>query len=532
VDNDSGVAGATVADALDALAASIPASESLAQTLVVGNDTGGLPIVISEGDAIQFDRADGRDNTVLERIIGAWRVVGGDAQLGTGFPGTSIQLSPGVGDGAGARGIIDVDAARIVSLAAPITPTDATNKLYVDTAIGALVTGVSSVFGRAGAVAAALNDYAASLVDNDSGVAGATVANALDALAVADFAGVFFGDGSDGDLIAAAGTTTLTRDVYYNNVTLTGTARISTAGFSIYVKGTLDISASQANAIFFDGTIGNNAVGATGGTGIAFIPATARFGNTSLGVAGASTAGAAGTTGAGAQGAANATNNNAPAGASGAGGSGNAGGKAGGASRSPGAGVGIDFRTPGPFLIVSGGAFAGLTFGGGAPGGGSGGGDGTNAGGGGGGGGGGPGIVMLYAQIINRSAASAAGIISAQGGKGGAGAAGVAGSAGGGGGGGGGSGGRIIVGYRALTGTAKVGLISATGGAGGGGGNGLTTGIGGNGGTGGFGGRIVVLPFDSTAPTFNNGVAGAAGAAGVGTVGGAGGAGGASEITL
>jgi hypothetical protein len=41
---------------------------------------------------------------------------------------------------------------------------------------------VTSVFGRVGAIAAALNDYAASLIDNDSAVSGATVADALDSL--------------------------------------------------------------------------------------------------------------------------------------------------------------------------------------------------------------------------------------------------------------------------------------------------------------------------------------------------------------
>lgn len=39
---------------------------------------------------------------------------------------------------------------------------------------------VTSVFGRLGAVVAVLNDYAASLVDNDSSVSGATVKDALD----------------------------------------------------------------------------------------------------------------------------------------------------------------------------------------------------------------------------------------------------------------------------------------------------------------------------------------------------------------
>jgi hypothetical protein len=46
-----------------------------------------------------------------------------------------------------------------------------------------LTMAVTSVFGRVGAVVAMLNDYAASLVDNDSSVAGATVADALDTLA-------------------------------------------------------------------------------------------------------------------------------------------------------------------------------------------------------------------------------------------------------------------------------------------------------------------------------------------------------------
>jgi hypothetical protein len=47
---------------------------------------------------------------------------------------------------------------------------------------------VSSVFGRTGTVAAALHDYDASQVDNDSGVSGSTVKDALDALASADAA--------------------------------------------------------------------------------------------------------------------------------------------------------------------------------------------------------------------------------------------------------------------------------------------------------------------------------------------------------
>ena len=57
----------------------------------------------------------------------------------------------------------------------------------LDTLLGLIVpvAPVDSVFGRTGAVAAVASDYDASQVDNDSGVAGATVSDALDALAAA-----------------------------------------------------------------------------------------------------------------------------------------------------------------------------------------------------------------------------------------------------------------------------------------------------------------------------------------------------------
>lgn len=60
---------------------------------------------------------------------------------------------------------------------------------------------VASVFGRTGAVAAAAGDYAASEIDNDSSVTGATVEDALDALATS-IAGKQAGD-SDLSAIAA-----------------------------------------------------------------------------------------------------------------------------------------------------------------------------------------------------------------------------------------------------------------------------------------------------------------------------------------
>jgi hypothetical protein len=56
--------------------------------------------------------------------------------------------------------------------------------------IAALVTGVSTVFGRAGAVVAAAGDYAASQVTNDSSVTGSTNKDALNRLLTVSSASV------------------------------------------------------------------------------------------------------------------------------------------------------------------------------------------------------------------------------------------------------------------------------------------------------------------------------------------------------
>ena len=61
-----------------------------------------------------------------------------------------------------------------------------------------------------------------------------------------------YGDGSDGDLVISSGTTSLTRDFYYNNVTITGTASIITNGWRLFVKGVLDVSNAPTGAIQFN----------------------------------------------------------------------------------------------------------------------------------------------------------------------------------------------------------------------------------------------------------------------------------------
>lgn len=70
-----------------------------------------------------------------------------------------------------------------------------------------------------------------------------------------------FGDGSDGNVTISAGTTTLTRDMYYNNLVVNG--NINAAGARIFVKGTLSgtggiISNNGGNA---SGTVQGSAAG-------------------------------------------------------------------------------------------------------------------------------------------------------------------------------------------------------------------------------------------------------------------------------
>lgn len=56
----------------------------------------------------------------------------------------------------------------------------------------------------------------------------------------AQFGDGLFGDGYDGDAVLSV-TTTLIRETYYNNLTITGTGTLKPAGFRCFVKGTLTI---------------------------------------------------------------------------------------------------------------------------------------------------------------------------------------------------------------------------------------------------------------------------------------------------
>lgn len=292
-----------------------------------------------------------------------------------------------------------------------------------------------------------------------------------------------FGTGADGDA-TISGATSLSRDMYYNNLTVTNTFTLNPSGYRIFVKGVLNNQAGgtiarNGNA----GGTGSNGSGTNQGAGGA--AGTALAGGTIEG----SIAGAVGGHGSdggnsgslsgqqGLQPAAISNTIGVAGSGSGAGGKGqqNAG-TVGTAGLAGDAGT-ITAAKEFPYTYQA--AYnlstwlTSTTFtrlfssqGGAGGGGGSGAaGNGITGGGGGGGGGGGSsgGIVAIFARhIIN------AGTISAIGGAGGAGGNGVSsgGATGGGGGGGaGGSGGVIILVYQTLTNTGTISVAGGTGGA-------------------------------------------------------------------
>jgi hypothetical protein len=337
----------------------------------------------------------------------------------------------------------------------------------------------------------------------------------------------FFGDGSDGNLTASSGTTTLTADAFYRNVTLTGTASIDCNGFMLFVSECLDLSNAPAGAIICGtgGAGGNGVNNGTAGT------SGANKVGTTVGTAGvAGGAGGTSSTTAGGQGGVSVAGNvGGLAGSSGAGGSGAGG--AGGALRAT---VALQARSvPKVFLIPL--AQAATMISGGCSGGGGGAGGGTGAANGAGGGGGGAGgnVGFISARFIKRGASTAASCIQNRGGAGGGAATTAQNNSGGGGGGAGGGGGWIFLAYQALLGTTAANAIDASGGAGGAGGNGQGTGIGGNGGDGGAGGRIYKCdlgrPENSSMTT---GSAGTAGGAASGVTGGTSGAGNSLRVNL
>ncbi len=308
-----------------------------------------------------------------------------------------------------------------------------------------------------------------------------------------------FGDGSDGNVTVSA-PLTLTRDMYYANLTISAGAAITPAGFRIFVSGILDITAAPAGWLI---NKGGNASGATAGA-----------------AAPAATIGGSGAGGAGLSSGANAVGSVGIAGDEG--GSGGNGGRSGGSASTGGATSSTGFVIKrwavellrGIALVLGGTGGTGGTTG--------------VAGSVSGGGGGGGGIIYIAANTINRGGSTTAAGVQATGGNGAAGNN-VGGGTGPGGGGGGG-GGWIYVIYKSLTGSTATNLFQASGGTGGNGGNASTTG--GTGGTGGSGGRITLINILTGVLTETTGGAGTAGSANTGATGGAGGAGNTFQASL
>jgi hypothetical protein len=347
-----------------------------------------------------------------------------------------------------------------------------------------------------------------------------------------------FGGGNDGNISLSSGTMTLQRDMFFNNLTLSGTGSIVTNGYRIFVAGTLDISNAQTAAIQDNGGAGGNSSSSAGG-----LAGVADASNTVGGSGSAGVVGAVGAIGVGVEGGASGASANAnggSSGASGAGGNGYTGSvsEAGGIARPGSAATPYFIQRSTPNLLKG----VTLILGGiGGAGGSSGGGDGTNVGGGGGGGGAGGGVIFIMANIINRGSSTAVAAIQAKGGLGGNGWAPTGsvvanGVRGGGGGAAGGGGGWIFLVYSSLTGSTGTNILGASGGAGGNGGAPLNqsaaSGTGGSGGTGASGGTITVIGGSPQTYSQTVGSAGTAGGAGTTTTGGSGGAGNTLQVSL
>lgn len=75
-----------------------------------------------------------------------------------------------------------------------------------------------------------------------------------------------FGDGSDGNVTITPGTTTLTRDMFYNNLTIQDVGQLRTNGYRVFVKGLLTLGTTLPNSALIQHN-GNSAAGQTGGAG-------------------------------------------------------------------------------------------------------------------------------------------------------------------------------------------------------------------------------------------------------------------------
>lgn len=301
----------------------------------------------------------------------------------------------------------------------------------------------------------------------------------------------FFGDGSNGVGVADGTTSiagiapstsiyTLTKDVYFTDLTISTGVTIRPNGYKIYCTGTLTMNGTakierNGNA---GGNGGNGGIGVTGtgGTAGAALAAGSLIGSeagaagqVSLQTGGAANNGIPGNPG---NNVSNSLGGNGVSGGASNGGSGGSSGGSGGTATAANIKLMPGWSLQYLLDITSTGATVKYTNSAGAGGGASGGAQavaGANGGGGGGGGSAG-GIIAIFAKIIIIGASASITAIGGVGGNGGSGANGT------GGGGGGGNGGIVIMAYYSLTNSGTITLTGGNGGTGGTAGTNGTTG--------------------------------------------------------
>lgn len=290
-----------------------------------------------------------------------------------------------------------------------------------------------------------------------------------------------FGDGSDGAGVAdgstalagatlAANVYTLTRDVYYTNLTISTGVTIKPSGYRIFGTGTLTMNGTAI--ILRNGNNGSNGangsggVGGAGGSGGAALADGYLKGSVAGATGGTGAAGGGGNGNAGSAGTAtsNSIGSNGTAGGQGGkGGGGNRGaGGAGGVATASNVKLSAGWHLTTLLDISASGSS--IKYDNSAGAGGGGGGASSTAGGGGGGGASSGGVIAIYFRAITIGASASITANGAAGGNGGDGQGLTDPGDGGGGGGAGGNGGEIIIVYNTLT---NNGSVTATAGLGG-----------------------------------------------------------------
>lgn len=123
----------------------------------------------------------GESGTVIKGTPGNVLAIGSDGESVQPVPGGAGLVSSVFGRIGAVVAVLGDYAASLVSNDSGVAGTTVADALdTLEAEISVLVVGVSSVFGRSGAVTAQSGDYGSDLIANDSGVAGANVSDALD----------------------------------------------------------------------------------------------------------------------------------------------------------------------------------------------------------------------------------------------------------------------------------------------------------------------------------------------------------------